>query len=219
VALAFPTFAIAQTCQEIHGLGTSGCAPSPFEGESVEVSGIVYVVPGTFNSGGTYWQCPDGGLTLFDSGLVVSEGDEITVTGDVGAFGDEIQINSPVVTVNSHGNETFARLMTTGGLAAGNDEFGSLALLQGLLTKISGGFNSSYEINDGTGAVLVFVDGTTGIDTDRIDLLVGDIVVISGATKCFDGMGELLPRRDEDISLLAIPVEDESWGTLKSSFK
>ena len=94
------TAALAQTCQEIHGLGTSGCAPSPYEGSEVTLSGIITVVPGIYNGGAVYFQCTSGGgMTLYDSALdgVVGINDEVTVTGIVSAYGSEIQLNSAVV--------------------------------------------------------------------------------------------------------------------------
>ncbi len=215
--------ALAQTCQDIHNPMSNGCAPSQLAGTVVTVTGIVYVTPGTYNSGSMYWQCPGGtgGLTLYNSSLAgtVNVGDEISVTGTVGAFGAEIQLNSATVTVLSTGNMPVAHPISTGALAAGTDLLGDFMEVQGTLSLVSSGFNSIYTVDDGSGPVTVFVDGTTGIDTtSRMDHFVGDIVLIRGATKCFNGAGEILPRSNADVILVTIPTGDMGWGSLKAQY-
>jgi hypothetical protein len=211
---------LAQTCPDIQG--ATGCAPSPLDGAPVSITGIVYVVNGTYNSGSVYLNCGaagNGGITFFDSGATVALGDEITVSGTVGAFGDEIQINSPVVTVNSAGNAFAPEVISTGDLADGTPNMGGFMEVSGLLEKVSAGFNSVYTVDDGSGPVLVFVDGTTGIDTALVDQWLGDIVTVRGATKCFNGEGEVLPRSNDDFELLQVAAESESWGSIKSSYR
>ncbi len=221
-SLGLATVALAQTCQEIHGLGTNGCAPSPFDGAEVTVTGVVYVEAGTYNDGAVYWQCPggSGGLTFYDTNAagLIFLGDEIEVSGTVGAFGAEIQINSAVYTVLTSGNATTPLAIGTGDLADGTDMLGDFMSVQGVLSLVSAGFNSTYEVDDGSGPVIVFVDGTTGIDTAMMDMYLGDEVMISGATKCYDGVGELLPRNDNDITLITIATEQSSWGALKARY-
>ena len=222
-ALALPALASAQTCAEIHNLGTNGCAPSDMADATVTVTGVIYVLPGTYNSGAMYWQCGDGGLTLFDSGLAgaFSEGDMISVTGVVGAFSAEIQLNNPDVTLMSSGNPVTATDIGTADLADGTDQLGDFMKVIGTLAKDDPACSGqcTYTVDDGTGPVVVFVDGTTGIDTAAMDVYLGDIVSIQGATKCFNGIGELLPRRDSDIRLVSVPVDGESWGMLKANFE
>jgi hypothetical protein len=218
LALAAPSF--AQTCPDIQG--ATGCAPSPLADSPVSLTGIVYVVNGTYNSGSVYFNCGvggNGGMTFFDSGAIVAEGDEITVTGTVGAFGDEIQINSPVVTINSAGNPYSPEIIGTGDLADGTSNMGGFMQVTGTLAAVSSGFNSVYTVDDGTGPVLVFVDGTTGIDTSVVDAWLGDIVTVRGATKCFNGEGEILPRSNDDIDLTAVPVDARTWGSVKSTYR
>ena len=221
--LAMAGLAFAQSCQDVHNPGTNGCAPSQLAGDVVTLTGIVYVVPGTYNSGSTYWQCSGGtgGMTLFDSGLVVSLGDEISVEGTVGAFGSEIQLTSTTVTVLSSGNAEVVTPMASGDLAAGTDMFGDLMSVQGLLSKTEadGCFNCEYAIDDGSGPVIVFVDGTTGITEAALDMWQGDIVKITGATKCFNDAGEILPRSVDDIVLITIPTQEQAWGARKAQFK
>jgi DNA/RNA endonuclease YhcR with UshA esterase domain len=220
VCLLLAGTGLAQTCPDIQG--ATGCAPSPLDGTPVSVTGIVYVVNGTYNSGSVYLNCGtpgNGGMTFFDSGVTVALGDEITVSGTVGAFGDEIQINGAVVTTNSSGNPVEPEVISTGDLADGTPNMGGFMEVSGLLEKVSDGFNSVYTVDDGSGPVLVFVDGTTGIDTAQVDLWLGDIVTVRGATKCFNGEGEVLPRSNDDFELLQVAAESESWGSIKSTYR
>jgi len=83
---------------------------------------------------------------------------------------------------------------------------------------VSSGFNSTYSIDDGSGPVVVFVDGTTGIDTAVVDAMVGDYIKVGGSTKCYNGEGEILPRRTADFCLISVPNETTSISDLKASY-
>jgi DNA/RNA endonuclease YhcR with UshA esterase domain len=83
----------------------------------------------------------------------------------------------------------------------------------------SDGFNDSYTLNDGSGPVVMFVDGTTGIDQTQVDALIGEVVRVRGSTKCFIGAGEILPRRQSDIVAVSVPVEAIQWGRLKAIYR
>ena len=156
-------------------------------------------------------------MTFFESGALAEEGDVIEVSGTVGAFGDEIQINGAVWSVVGSGaaEPTF---INTGDLFAGGNFLGDFMRVEGVLAKVSAGFNSVYTVDDGTGPVIVFIDGPTGIDTTLWDLYEGDLVSVIGSTKCFNGEGEILPRRDEDLQLVTVPLEQDSWSAVKSRF-
>jgi hypothetical protein len=192
---------------EVHGNGT-GCAPSPLAGELVTTSGVVYVAAGTYNGGSVYYQCADGGLTFFLNGAPYAIGDEIKVVGAVGAFSDEIQLEGVTVEVLSTGNMATPQYLATGQLAAGGPFLGDFVELQGtLVAKTSSGFNDAYVLDDGTGPVVMFVDGTTGIDDDRVDSFVGRTVRVRGSTKCFNDEGEILPRFDSDIEAVSVAFD------------
>ncbi len=208
--------AAAQTTAMVHG--DPGCAPSPYAGTVVSYTGVVYVAPGTYNSGSTYFQDADGGMTFFMSGSGLLVGDEISVTGTVDAFGDEIQLSGVTFVVNSSGNTATPVSFGTQDLADGTDQLGNFVKVQGVLAKVSSGFNSTYTVDDGSGPVIVFVDGTTGIDTALLDTMLGDIVSVQGASKCFGGAGEVLPRNDNDFSLITVPADEASVGQIKSQF-
>lgn len=213
LALAGLTF--AQTCADIHG--EFGCALSPLDGTPVTLTGVVYAVPGVYNPGSVYFICGDGGgMTFYNPAAVVAEGDVITVEGVVGAFGEEIQLTDTSFTIGTSGNSYLAQTILTGDLAAGTPNLGGFMQVSGLLTKVS---DYTYTVDDDSGPVLVYVDPDTGIDKTRIDQWEGDIVSVAGATMCWQGAGEILPRRDSDIQLLLVADEAQSWGSIKSTYR
>jgi hypothetical protein len=126
--------AFAQSCDDIHStLTNDGCSPSDLDGQPVTVTGVVYVVAGTYNSGSVYFQCGAGGMTFFESAAPYAEGDEIEVMGTVGSFNEEIQLNGAVVTVNSSGNSTSPNFFSTGVLAAGGSFLGDFIEVEATL--------------------------------------------------------------------------------------
>lgn len=212
--------ALAQTSADLHG--DPGCAPSPLAGSVVTITGVVYAVAGTYNPGSWYVQdSTSGGITFFDSSFAgaLNEGDLIEVTGTVGAFGAEIQLEGVTVTLLSSGNPFSAVPFGTADLNDGTDQLGNFVEVTGLLALVSSGFNSTYTVDDGSGPVICFVDGTTGIDQTLLNSYVGDIVRVRGSSKCFSGVGEVLPRRDADIELITVSNDDASFGSLKANFE
>ena len=113
---------------------------------------------------------------------------EIEIIGNYGA-------DPASVTINSNGNPVAATAIGTADLADGTNLFGDYLEVTGTLALVSSGFNSTYTVDDGSGPVTVYVDGTTGIDTaGHVDNFLGDIVTVRGASKCYYCTGELLPR-------------------------
>ena len=205
----------AETCPDIQG--DTGCAPSPFEGDEITYNGVVYVVPGVYNTGSVYFNCEGGGgMVFFDAEADVAVGDEITVTGIVGAFYEQIQLTNTIFNIISSGNSYSAVEIGTGDLSDGTPLMGAFMQVTGLMTKIS---DLTYNVDDTTGPVLVYIDETTGIDTVELDLMLGDIVTVRGATKCWQAGGSILPRNFDDIELDTVADESESWGSIKSTYR
>jgi hypothetical protein len=209
-------------CLEIHG--NNGCAPSPLEGSEVTLTGIVYVVGGTFNDGTIYFQCSGGagGMHLYDPSLlgVLSLGDEVSVTGIVGAQTSNIRIESgAAVTILSHGNPETVTPIGTGELDAGTDLIGSLMSVQGVLTDLGAGeWGIDCNIDDGSGPVPLHVYWGTGLTLADFDPLVGNVVKITGATKCYGHQPEILPRSLADLELVTVSAVNDSWSTLKATY-
>jgi hypothetical protein len=222
--LAVASLAFGQSCQDLHGAGTNGCAPSPFVGTSVTVTGVVYGEIGLYNGGSLYLQCPggSGGIVVYDTALagVYHVGDEISVTGTVSDYAGEVEISpTSANSLISSGNPVVPTIMSTGDLAAGSDLLGDFMEVTGTLGLVSNGFNSTYTVDDGSGPVTVFVDGDTGIDTvSRMNNFVGDIVTVRGVSKSYYCVGELLPRSNADVILTAVPAPTMTWGSVKAQF-
>jgi len=222
--LAVASLAFGQSCQDLHGLGTDGCAPSPFVGNSVTVTGVVYAEIGLYNTGSLYLQCPggSGGIVVYDSSLsgLYHVGDEVSITGTVSDYAGEVEIITTTAnSLLSSGNPVVPTIIGTGALAAGTDLLGDYMEVTGTLGLVSNGYNSTYTVDDGSGPVTVFVDGDTGIDTiSRMNNFVGDIVTVRGVSKSYYCTGELLPRSNNDVILTAVPAPSTSWGSMKAQY-
>jgi len=171
-----------------------------------------------------YFQCPGGagGMTLDEPSLLglVNLGDEISVTGIVGANGRNIQFETgAVVTVLSHGNPEIVTPIGSGELDAGSNLIGGLMSVQGVLTnQWTGGFSHAYWLDDGSGPVIVFANGDTGLTPADFEPLIGNIVKITGATYWRETHGNISPRTVADLELITVPAADKDWGTLKASY-
>ncbi len=206
----------AETCPDIQG--DTGCAPSPYDGQVFTFSGVVYVVPGVLNPGSVYFNCGGGGggMTFYDPEAGVAVGDEITVTGTVGTHLNQIQLTNTTVNITSSNNPYSPVEIGTGDLSDGTPLMGAFMQVTGLMTKIS---NFMYYVDDTTGPVLVYIDNTTDIDPAVLDLWLGDIVTVRGATQCYEGAGEIIPRSFDDIELDTVADESGSWGSIKSTYR
>ncbi len=95
------SMAMAQTIDDINYYNPETGAPaSPYAGQTVTVSGTVYVIKGTYNGGTHYIQGDTGGISFFSSSINgLDYGTDVEVTGTVGVYGGEINISSPSVAV------------------------------------------------------------------------------------------------------------------------
>ena len=124
-------------------LSASGCAPSPREGEVVDVCGTVYGPQGTWNSGTVYFTDGVSGLGFYafpDSPYVATAvGDYIEVHGEVGAYYSEIQIVDIAFPP-----ENFSYVITSSGNPVAPNKYSIQEALAGGL--ITGGYNLVHGI-------------------------------------------------------------------------
>jgi len=213
--LTMAGLSFAQTCPDVQG--DTGCAPSPLEGSEVTCSGVVYLVPEMLNPGSVYFNCDGGGgMTFYDPEAVVEVGDYITATGIVGNHFDQIQLNNTTFDNNSSGHSYSPVVISTGDLSDGTPLMGAFMQVTGLMSKTS---DYNYYIDDTSGPVLVYIDTTTNIVPAVLDLWLGDIVTVRGATQCYEGVGEIIPRSVDDIELDTVANESGSWGSIKSTYR
>lgn len=198
--------ATAQTMDEIQYYNPiDGSPASPYDGMTVTVTGVVFCPAGVYNNGTHYIMDATGGISFFESGTGLVLGDEVEVTGTVGAFSGEIQIADPSITFLNP-DVAFASTPTTTGQFAHDYEYvGNFASVIGIVTsKSSSQFElSTVEANPDT--VIVYIDSTTGINLGAVD--VGDEYEVTSPIVVYNGLIELKPRYQSDL------VEDPSGDT------
>lgn len=186
--------ASAQTIDDIQVYDGTGAPASPYVGQTVTVTGTVYVVAGTYNSGTHYITDGTDGIQFFQSGTGLVYGDVIEITGTVSSFSGEIQLSSPSISLLSQGPEATPTAMTIGAIKADYESVGRFVSTIGTVASVSGG---DIFIYDGADTLQVYVDSDTGINLGAV--APGDLYQISGPIVNFNKLIEMKPRRQSDL--------------------
>lgn len=188
--------ALAQTIDDIQYYDPeTGDPASPYAGQSVTVSGAIYVLKGTYNSGTHYLQGATGGIQFFDSqAQTLTYGDQVEVTGTVSAFGGEIQLAGPNVTYLGPGPEPTPTSYLPEEVLFDYETVGSFVSVIGTVTAVS---SSSFELAAGDSSLVVYRDSDTGINLGDVDL--GDTYMVWSPAVNYNGLIELKPRRQGDL--------------------
>jgi len=198
--------AAAQTIDEIQQYDpVTGAPASPFDGQTVTVTGTVYVIAGTYNSGTHYIQGATGGISFFQNGSGLVIGDVIELTGEVGSFSGEIQIESPSITVTGSAPEPTPTPYTPAEVVNDYELVGSFVAVTGLVSSKSGN-QFTLQTGDPDNQLIVYIDSDTGIDIGAV--AVGDEYLVKSPVVNFNGLIELKPRMQSDL------VEDPTGDTL-----
>ena len=129
----------AQTIDEIQVYDpVTGAPMSPFDGQTVTVQGVVYVIAGTYNSGTHYIQGATGGISFFQSGTGLEIGDLVELSGIVGQFGGEIQITSPSVSYDSSPGEPTPQEATPAEILSDYEWVGNFVAVTGIVAAKEG---------------------------------------------------------------------------------
>lgn len=177
---------------------------------AITVAGIVTARQGTYRNDNIYIQDPTGGMQVFGlPALNLQLGDSIEVSGVLGQFGGELQVNNPVVAPNRKtGVPVPAPLeRTTGSIAAAVTAGGARTADVGRLLVVRdarvGTFPSNSvnaSLDDGSGAIQIRLDNNVAgvIPTTRFDpAKCYDIIGILGF---FNGTPQLKPRMASDVT-------------------
>jgi hypothetical protein len=175
----------------------TGVPASPLNGTSVTISGSVTCLKGTYNSGTFYVQDATGGISFFsNSAGPFALGDVIEVSGTVGAFSGEIQLNTPSAIFLSSGPEVVPATVDITALTY--EDVGSLIKVIGTIatTNINGG-SDDFTITNGTDTLIIFIDSDTGCDLSAI--AIGDAYSAAGPLANYNGLLEMKPRFQADL--------------------
>jgi uncharacterized repeat protein (TIGR01451 family) len=174
------------------------------EGEVFAVKGDVIVAPGTYNY--TEWALQDatGGIAVYDFPPPdVALGDAVLVIGERGAYaGQEQFVTLYHVARQGAGPAVTPRVFATGDVDAGLSE-GWLAQMQGVVAGLSDCGDSTFTVDDGSGAAQVYVDSDTDVDLCARGVANGDVLAVAGYSTEHYGDDQIKPRADTDVVLAA----------------
>lgn len=179
--------------------------PNPL-GTTVTIAGVVTAQPGRFRNDNLYMQDPTGGIQVFGvaASLGLLEGDTIEVTGELGAFNDQLQIVSPRIGANIRRGGTLpepVELTTAQAASATTPLSSNVARLVRVRRVTVGTFASNNApIDDGSGAAVLRLDGNANTNIGTGAFAAGRCYDIIGILGFFRGATQLQPRRLQDVT-------------------
>ncbi|MCA9980068.1 MAG: ExeM/NucH family extracellular endonuclease, partial [Anaerolineales bacterium] len=171
-------------------------------GETFAVEGTVTYVPGTFAFAGWALQDASGGIAVFDGGFVptIDYGDQVRMVGVRGQFSGEIQFNDILFFENLGAGPEVTPVVTDTAVVDTGSLDGVIVTVQGLTEGLSNCNDNNFAINDGSGAINIFIDSDTNINlcAESIDGN-GIEVNLTGFATNFNGTNQIKPRRQSDV--------------------
>jgi hypothetical protein len=212
-------------------------------GELVRITDVVAIVAsGVFRPPGSGLEIsihqPSTGccVTLFDfnypeSTAPISEGQAITeIIGSVDFFNGKTEITSlSTVTLGAVGAPPTPTDVTTAMLASGGEAYDN-CLIKICGARITSGTwpaagSANLTIDDGSGPVILRVDGDTDVDgtpQPTEPFTVTGITTQFDTTSPYTGDYQIIPRRRADVQdgvACPTPVSESTWGQLKSRYR
>jgi hypothetical protein len=175
---------------------------SDFEGSQVYTGGIVYAVRDDSSFYITSGSGPWTGLYVFSNDYLLSEGDSVTLTGEVDEYYELTELkNVTNLTVVNSGNTPITNSCSTG--AASSEEFEGclIEVVNANCNNDNAGFGE-WIVNDGTGDVIIddlFYEFIANINTNYN---------VKGAVTYSYGAYKLLPRTANDVSVFVSVLEN-----------
>ena len=176
-------------------------------GEVFGVEGQVIYAPNTFGTAEWGVQDASGGIAVFYSpALTTSLYDRVRLVATRGVFNTQAQLASPVYYFDNLGAGPVVEPMpyTTGQVAAGASE-GWLVVVTGTVSSLTGcstTLNYQFDLNDGSGSTVIFVDKDTLVDVCTQGVVNGDRIVVTGFSTQFSSIPEVKPRFPADVKRL-----------------
>ncbi|MDR1975001.1 MAG: chitobiase/beta-hexosaminidase C-terminal domain-containing protein [Bacteroidales bacterium] len=183
----------------------TGAAPSPYNGQTVNITGIV-VAKTTANN--FYVQEAAGathGLYIYRNGAGVAVGDSVVVTGGISEYHGLTELTTASaedITVISSGKDIFAPVAITDLSQLNKTLHGVLVTITDTLYYGSAGTSNKYVVNNGTEDITVLPDIYNSVS------LMGEgkiIVSITGMASYYDA-NQIVPLSEDDITVVALPV-------------
>ncbi len=170
------------------------------DGETVQVTGTVSVVPGKLSSQYFYIQDGNSGIQIYNYSKdfpALSVGDEIRVIGEMGSISNERRIKisqaSDIIILSTHSPPQPLKTIID---QIGENFEGQYILVTGVVTKTSG---STFYIH-GSGEIQVSIRDGTGIKKPK--MRVGDRVEIAGILSQYGDFYRILPIVQSDVRII-----------------
>ena len=167
--------------------------------------GQVIYAPSTFGTNEWGVQDASGGISVFYSPApVVALGDRVRLVATRDAFNNQEQLAAPVYYFANLGSAPQVQPLpyTTGQVASGATE-GWLSVITGTVSGLPACTgNYQFNINDGSGSTVVFVDQDTAVNVCALGVVNGDRIVVTGFSTQFGAVYEVKPRFPADVKRL-----------------
>jgi predicted MPP superfamily phosphohydrolase len=188
--------------------GSDGTYPSPYEGQTVTVTGIV--TADNYSNSRFFLSMPEGGAwkgiyVYNNSNLNV--GDEVSITGEVTEYWGFTEITDiSNLSLLSTGNTVQPTIITTGQLNSNEAYEGVLVRVQQAQIIESYDQYGNLKINDGTGTGRVGT-GAISLMNTGFDAIVGSVIAsLTGVISYSYGDYYLNPRSTDDLILGDMPI-------------
>ena len=164
----------------------------------VKIFGTVSTPPGIFSNEVLYLSGSGGGIQIFykeEKYPKIQIGDFIEVTGLISEIGGEIRIlldSAEDIKIFSRDNFVESKVVFTGEINKSIE--GQLISIEGKISEIK---NDVFFVDDGSGAVKVYIKPQTNIQIGEIQ--VGDWIIITGQASRTSLGYRILPRFQNDI--------------------
>jgi uncharacterized repeat protein (TIGR01451 family) len=174
-------------------------------GELFAIEGQVIYVPGTFGTSEWGLQDSSGGISVYYSPPPAAAlGDRVRLVATLGAYNNQEQMVAPVLYFANlgAGPEVDPIFHATGDIGTGTTE-GWLVQIKGSVSGLDPANcgqagNFQFNVDDGTGPAVVFVDIDTGVNLCD-DVVNGDVVRVTGFSTQYQTTYEIKPRQPADI--------------------
>ena len=203
---------------DIQVYDSDGAPASPYHGETVTVTGSVFVPQLIYNVGSFYIQGATGGIKCYlAQPLNLELGDVLEVEGVVGDFQGTIEIDGPVaIWSNIPGPAPDPAIHVPEEIVADYEMVGNFVKVIGEVVEVSP--PSSFYLGAGDHDLTVYIDISTGITMDGV--AVGDIYWVTGPVYNYQGEIQIQPRFQDDLELESeVALEKRTWSGVKAIYR
>nr|WP_306568119.1 S-layer homology domain-containing protein [Paenibacillus elgii] len=192
------------------------------DNSKVTIEGVATSKSGIWGSKGFYLQDATGGMYIFQSGIELNPGDHVTVTGLIGKYNGELQVNADKNGVVKSATEAVPSPLNVTPAQVGPANAGQLVKLSSVtianLTKINDYGTFEFDAVKASEQVRVRVDNRIGLTYDQFRYRNGDTVDVIGASSRFNESAQVKVKDSADITVPGgMTITDLVYGAKTST--